>query len=92
MDEIVELLREMVDKLDQVDSRLLEVTMGIDSLNEEVSSIKGYGLDNSISDVAQALNDVKENIGELSGDGLYNSLTDVCNKLDDVVFQVSILD
>lgn len=61
MEEIRDLLSEMNDKLDVI--------------SNDINSIKGIGIYDSLSDVCNKLDEIK-------GIGVYDSLADICNKLD----------
>lgn len=78
LEEIAELLRQMVDKLTGIETEIID-------MNNEIRSIKGYGLNNTISDIA-------EKVDELKGDGLYNSISDVNSKLDDLIRDVGYIE
>ena len=84
MDEVVELLQFIAVKLTSMEEEMV-------GLREEISDIKGFGVDNSISDVADKLGDIVDKLGDLQGMGLYNSVSDVNDKLDDVVHELQMI-
>ncbi|XKE95413.1 hypothetical protein LG326_03510 [Metaplanococcus flavidus] len=84
MDEVVELLQFIAVKLTSI-----EEEMG--GLREEISDIKGFGVDNSISDIADKFGDIVDKLEDLQGVGLYNSVADVNGKLDDVIHELQMI-
>ena len=47
----------------------------LDYISNDINSIKGRGVYDSLSDVCDKLDEIK-------GNGIYGSLADVCDKLD----------
>lgn len=93
MDEMIEIMRELLDEMKLINMKLDNIQgCGVNSIddvcdklydiNSNLESIRGDGTDDTISDICDKLEEIK-------GVGVYNSLADVCDKLDEVTSEIS---
>ena len=75
MDELISVLEDIKELLNDMNNKLELIDVNISELKEEVISVKGSGVYDSISDVCDKLDSIQ-------GTGIYDSIVDVCNKLD----------
>ncbi|MFC4409008.1 hypothetical protein ACFOZY_01020 [Chungangia koreensis] len=90
MEEIIYLLRQMLNKFDGIEMELNSIGIELSHINNEIASLKGNGLYNSVSDVADKLDEVTDKLNDISGVGLYNSISDINDKLDSIKFEIEI--
>ncbi|MBH0231386.1 T7SS effector LXG polymorphic toxin [Halobacillus yeomjeoni] len=70
MEELIEVMKEIRDELQEMNTKL-------DNIDYSLGALKGNGLYDSISDLYEKLDD-------LMGRGLYNSISDVNEKLESI--------
>lgn len=93
MDELVDIMRELLFEIKEMNAKLDDIRgMGINSIDDvcnKLDDIRGLGV-NSMDDVYNELVDIQHELDSVKGLGIYNSISDVCDKLDSLELTVTL--